>query len=95
MFTVVKDHNGPATPGPRTRKLERWTLRRDSDGTPYLTGITVEDAGQPITTFMRVTSTSHIVSVNGRVATTTSGSQYTLLSPAVGQVDVEDSRFKL
>jgi len=93
--TILKDHDGPSTKGPRIRKLNNWELKHYSDGVPYLVGFTVEDAGRQIVGFMRATTTSPIASINGRVATTQSGSNYTLLTAKEGQVDIESKAFNL
>ena len=51
-----------------------------SDGAPYLKGMTVAEEGVFLTDRMRLTKTSPIVKVEGRIAITESGSRYELLT---------------
>lgn len=94
MFEII-DHQGPAVGGPRVRELTNWRLFRREDDIPFLLGQTVSENGTPVTGRIRLTETSTIVSIQGRTATTLSGSQYILLTAHPDQPDGGDPAFVL
>ena len=89
------DYDGPAKFGKRIRKLTNWKVCHDPGGMVYLSGETVEEADGAVIGRKRFTTTSHIASIQGRIATTLSGSQYTLLIAHKEQVDGVDPAFTL
>jgi hypothetical protein len=94
---MIIDYNGPAVKGPRIRKLDGWQIKGLPANKPdviiyRLLGWTVEeeDGTKPAARF---TSTSPIVSCEGSIVTTASGSKYTLLNP--DPIWIEDNNFIL
>lgn len=77
----------------RDRKLSNWNIHHDSEGFYfegfYLTGIVESGVNERPHLFadipgekIRLTSTSHLASVQGKIVVTRSGSKYELLEPS-------------